>query len=192
MTDQNKQSKRSRGGYTLAEVLMAILILMLATAIVAAGIPAAVRAYNNVVDAANAEVLLSTTMIALRDELGSAEGFVLDSNGYLKSYRSATLQGRNAQLKNSGDSGIVISYSGVEKQQQLVSVKATTEQLHAKSNQVGDSDETVKISHEKHAQGLKVSGLQVVRNSDGVILTSAPETYLIRPMNPTIIEDSES
>ncbi len=68
--------KRRKGnsGFTLAETLMAVLILLLVTGIVAAGIPLAVNAYNRVVDGANAQVLLSTTMTRLRDELGKASG----------------------------------------------------------------------------------------------------------------------
>lgn len=56
----------------MAEALVATLILLLVSIILATGIPAAMRAYNNVVLASNAEVLLSTTMTALRNELGMA------------------------------------------------------------------------------------------------------------------------
>ena len=64
---------RSRRGFTLAETLVAILILLMASAIVAGGIPAATRAYEKVVTASNAEVLLSTTISTLRNELGTAQ-----------------------------------------------------------------------------------------------------------------------
>lgn len=61
-----------RRGFTLAETLLAVLILLLSSAIVAAGIPAAKSAYEKVVLASNAEVLLSTAMSSLRNELGTA------------------------------------------------------------------------------------------------------------------------
>lgn len=60
------------GGFTLTELMATMVILLLVAGIVAAGIPAAARAYVKVVDAANAQVLLSTTMTVLRDELGQA------------------------------------------------------------------------------------------------------------------------
>lgn len=64
---------RSNAAFTLAEALVAIIILLLVSGIVAAGIPAAARAYDNVVVAANSEMLLSTAMSELRNELGTAK-----------------------------------------------------------------------------------------------------------------------
>ena len=52
----------SRTGFTLAEVLITVLILLMITAVVAGGMPVAANAYYKVVDAANAQVLLSTAM----------------------------------------------------------------------------------------------------------------------------------
>ena len=71
---RKKCTERSRGnaGFTLAEVLLAVLILLMVTAVVAGGVPTAVRVYDQVVDAANAQVLLSTTTTRLREELGTA------------------------------------------------------------------------------------------------------------------------
>lgn len=58
--------------FTLAETLVAILILLMVSSILASGIPVAKKAYDKVVVASNAEVLLSTTISALRNELGTA------------------------------------------------------------------------------------------------------------------------
>lgn len=63
---------KNGSGFTLAETLMAVLIVLLVSAVVAAGMPAAVTAYTKAVDAANAQVLLSTTVNALRSELSTA------------------------------------------------------------------------------------------------------------------------
>ena len=62
----------SRGGFTLAETLLAVLILLMVSVIVATGVPVAKNAYEKVVIAANAQVLLSTAVNTLRDELGTA------------------------------------------------------------------------------------------------------------------------
>ena len=67
-----KKKLKNRGGFTLAETLLAVAILLLVSAIVATGMPAAKNAYEKVVLASNAEVLLSTAASALRDELGTA------------------------------------------------------------------------------------------------------------------------
>lgn len=67
-----KSRLSGRSGFTLSETLMAILILLMVSSIVAAGIPVAANAYSKVVMASNAQLLLSTTMTNLRDELGTA------------------------------------------------------------------------------------------------------------------------
>ncbi len=63
---------RTNAGFTLTEMLIALLITVMVTAIVAAGIPVAVNSYTRIVTSANAQILLSTTMTCLRDELGTA------------------------------------------------------------------------------------------------------------------------
>ena len=68
-----KKLKESRAGFTLAETLICVLILLMVSAIVGAAMPSAANAYKNVVDAANAQVLLSTTLTALRDEFSTAK-----------------------------------------------------------------------------------------------------------------------
>ena len=67
-----KNRIRNRKGFTLAETLLAVLILLLVSSIVAAGVPAARQAYEKVVLASNAELMLSTAVATLRDELGTA------------------------------------------------------------------------------------------------------------------------
>ena len=68
-----RKKLKPSSGFTLAETLLAILILLLVTSIVAAGIPVARTAYERVVVASNADALLSTTISALRNELGAAK-----------------------------------------------------------------------------------------------------------------------
>ena len=67
-----KRKIRDKRGFSLAETLLAVLILMLVSVIVATGMPAATNAYNKVVLGANAKVMLSTAITALHDELGTA------------------------------------------------------------------------------------------------------------------------
>ncbi len=74
-----KKKIRGSRGFTLVEALTAILIMLMASSIVVAGIPAARNAYEKVVVASNAEVLLSTTITTLRNELGMADEIELGS-----------------------------------------------------------------------------------------------------------------
>ena len=75
---------RESKAFTLAEALVAMIIMLFVTAIVVAGIPAAFDAYDNVFIASNAEVLLSTTASALRNELGTAD--IVDIDGTTITY----------------------------------------------------------------------------------------------------------
>lgn len=67
-----RRKLHTENGFTLAETLLAVLILLMVSTIVATGIPVARNAYEKVVLASNAEVLLSTTISTLRNELGTA------------------------------------------------------------------------------------------------------------------------
>ncbi|MBR2796968.1 MAG: hypothetical protein IKE17_16025 [Clostridia bacterium] len=68
-----KKKLKAKSGFTLAETLLAVLILLLVSVIVANGIPVARNVYNNVIVGANAQMLLSTAVTALRNELGTAQ-----------------------------------------------------------------------------------------------------------------------
>ena len=70
-----------RSGFTLAETLMTVLILLMVTAVIAGGVPAAVKAYDKVIIGANAQVLLSTATTRLREELGAASKVSVSAAG---------------------------------------------------------------------------------------------------------------
>ena len=67
--------------FTLAETLITILILLMVAGIVAAGIPAAAGALDDVVETSNGQLLLSTTMTALREELSTARNVKVEEDG---------------------------------------------------------------------------------------------------------------
>lgn len=67
-----KRKFLKRDGFTLAETLLAVLILLLVSGIVATGVPVARNVYYKTVLSANAQVMLSTAISSLRDELGTA------------------------------------------------------------------------------------------------------------------------
>lgn len=84
-----KRKLTSQGGFSLAEALLATLILLLVAIIMTTGIPAAKDAYEKVVLGSNAQVLLSTTVNALRDELGTAWDVTVSADGQSVNYFSA-------------------------------------------------------------------------------------------------------
>lgn len=85
------KKRKQNAGFTLAETLIAVLILLMVSAIVATGIPVARNAYEKVVLTSNAEVLLSTTISTLRSELGTAKEIQVGDDGktitFYKEYR---------------------------------------------------------------------------------------------------------
>lgn len=72
--------KRNKCGFSLAETLVALLIILLVGSVIAAGIPAATKAYVNVIESANAQVFLSTTLTELRNELATARDITISGN----------------------------------------------------------------------------------------------------------------
>ena len=96
-TARNKLN--SRFGFSLVELLTAMLILSMVTVVVAGGIPVAKNAYEKITLTANAQVLLSTAVNALRNELGTASGVKIDDDGALK-YTRANGSTSKIYLKN--------------------------------------------------------------------------------------------
>ena len=108
---EQKQVKRmykykNKAGFSIAELLVAILILSMVSVVVAGGIPVARDAYNKITVAANAQVLLSTTLSSLRSELGTASEFYLDESGSII-YKSGK-NGNISKLFCDDNTGIMI------------------------------------------------------------------------------------
>lgn len=127
-----KARLEKRSGFTLSEVLVAMIILLLVTSIVAVGIPVAANAYEKLVVAANAEVLLSTTMTSLRDELGTAKN--LTYSGTTIDYTSSGGSKSRIYIGESDDGICLKEYIGVSDSskydQPLVSKEAANKNLH--------------------------------------------------------------
>lgn len=84
--------KRANAGFSLAETLLAIMILLLVSVIVATGVPAATSAFERVIIGSNAKVLLSTAISSLRDEIATARTVEVKDNviTYFSSNNGAT------------------------------------------------------------------------------------------------------
>lgn len=162
---------KNQKGFSLAETLLAVLILLLVSVIVANGVPAAQSAYEKVVLGANAKVLLSTTISALRDELATATKVKVATDNKTITYYSAdkgavseiyiepsgmpVIKLKEYSSVNPTDfTGNTAIYDGMENVRNLVSGQAATGDLYVTYDSIdnytaGDDSITIK--------GLKVA-----------------------------------
>lgn len=96
------------------EMLLAMLILTMATSVLAGGLPVAVDAYRKVVDYANAQALLTTTMTRLRDELGTGRDIKIQDGvktiEYINTYGNR-LCVYSVQDDDSEEKGLFLEYT---------------------------------------------------------------------------------
>ena len=172
---------KNKNGFTLAETLITVLILLMVSGIVAGGVPAAANAYIKAVDAANAHVLLSTTVNALRDEFSTAWDVSQDGSGAIMYYSSDT----GSQSRITVENG-VIKLQEYVKDELLADAKtvaarpivseATT--IHGKLSVICSG-----ITYEKTKSLVTVTGLQVNKKSSdssgtGTVIVKMPEQGL--------------
>ena len=93
---------RGKRGFSFAEVMVALLIMVLLAGFVGTALQVAVPTYRKVVSDTNAQVALSTTTSALRDELGLATDVKTEGGTVL--YQTG--EGTWAKIEN-GDKGLV-------------------------------------------------------------------------------------
>jgi prepilin-type N-terminal cleavage/methylation domain-containing protein len=86
-TRLRKRIKSDRG-FTMAELMLTMLILVMVAGVLTAGVSVASKAYRKVVESANAQLLYSTTLTALRTELGSAKAEITCSSDKTVTYFS--------------------------------------------------------------------------------------------------------
>ena len=94
-----KRINTRKSGFTLAETLLAMMLLLIASALLASGIPVAFNAYKKVTLTAEANVLISTTMTELRDKLAFSEDVTVEG----KSVVFTSNNGRNYTLSFDSD-----------------------------------------------------------------------------------------
>gem|GEM_PF-1234797 len=197
-----KKLRKSRAGFTLAETLICVLILLMVSAIVGAAIPSAANAYKNAVDAANAQVLLSTTLTALRDEFSTAkqvqwtsgENTVTIYNG--KGVREITAYGEGDTPPSGADApGVWVRadkeydpQTGVEFEEVptlLVSAVAATSDMYVVFSISSISDDGV----------IMLENVQVLKSIDGKTdpVLAEQETYSIRFIGkPEVTKETET
>lgn len=148
LCDTPKRNGRIVGGFTLTEMLVTMLILTLASTLMAMGIPVAADTYQKTVKTANAQVALSTTITVLKSELGMAQSIenvggrvcYRSSEGYIASIGNA--QNTNDKHVSNGLDKKYLTEDGTEVYDYgLVSDSAITDELRVACDSIAkDSD----------------------------------------------------
>lgn len=181
---RHRDKNRAKKGFTLVEMMLALLIFVALTCIVAMGIPVAFQTYQKVVKASDAQMALSTTSSALQGELGSATAVLLDGttvsafqgeDGYWKKIANGEGEGDNGLSETFGyidGSPAKFVAFGTDSPQPLVPAKSIAEGLKVS---VGS------ITYDASNQCFTVTNLQV-KDADGstgtigTVLASTGET----------------
>ena len=182
-------------GFTLAETLLAVLILLLVSTIVATGMPAAKNAYEKIIVAANAQVLLSTSATALRDELGTAWDVKVEDDKKTVTYNSSDTGGKSKIFLNSEDQNKIyiqeyvkndyfntVDGTSVGEKRRLVSDKAANGDLVITYESIKKDSETAPTS-------VVITGL-VVKNKEGREMAKLDADLTISVLSFELEEDS--
>lgn len=141
-----KRLKQNRAGFSLSEVLMAVLILSLVSVLLVSGMVTVNNTYRRSVDKANAETLLSTTVTELRNEMAFASDvYKIGDTSF--GYRNS--KGVNYTVVSSADGILVNTMSSdgtVLSSRNLVSDAASTRLCNGFSGVSVNSDGTLTIT----------------------------------------------
>ena len=193
------QKLKNTAGFTLAETLLTVVILLLASGIVANGMPAAVNAYRNAIDAANAQVLLSAAVNALRGELSTARDVKVSDDKKTIIYTDAETGsrmkiclGKDPQDTADTNTILVQEYEELDDSGNSFLTNTEKEKMAAfkpkayallskearKTTRDGESKMTVLYTDvTRNNDVLTISGLKVER--DGTVLAKMPESGLM-------------
>lgn len=166
------QKRLNKSGFTLAETLVTVLILLMVSAVVAGGVPAAANVYMKAVDAANAHVLLSTTVNSLRSELVSAREVENKGTNTIIYYNA--MRGSHSMIKVE---------NGVIQLQEYVADEMATGAMTTEGRSLVSNAATVRGKLSVTCTGIRyedgivtVSGLNVSRND--TVIAQIPESGL--------------
>lgn len=187
---------KNQSGFTLAETLLAVLILLLVSVIVATGMPAARNAYNKVILGANAQAMLSNAVTSLRDELGTAWKVECKDATTLEYFDANT--GAKARICKDGENSPILIKNYISLKEDLIHDNAEdkTNERHL----VPDSNTGMYVTFEGFTLDndnfiVTVNGLKVCKqNSDNTTLlelkddTGASIPLEIRLLSKDVVE----
>lgn len=144
-----RRKLKSECGFTLAELLITILILLMVSSVVAAGVPAAANAYRKVMDAANAQMLLSTTVTSLRRELAFAQSVPVKGTAVENAFQYTNGENGHTTSLTKESTGIAKTWTDItgSSPQLLVSEVAATKGMVSSFGNISYSDGFFVISN---------------------------------------------
>lgn len=163
---------KSRAGFTLAETLLAVTILLLVSVIVATGMPVAKNAYEKVMLSSNAETTLATAVAALRDELGTAWKAQARTGGGV-SYISADT-GMRTELYLGGENSdeiMVFEYSNVNTKEKFITGTTSVEGDGKPAREKGKARQLVFQSDEDKVSKLTLKATGITLKDDTVTIS---------------------
>lgn len=166
-----KRKLKSQTGFSLAETLLATLILLLVSVLMANGIPTAKTVYEKVTIGANARVLLTTTVSTLRNELGTAKSIAVDASNNAVIYHSTDTKATSKIYLDSAGHIMLQEYaygaygggdalnglSSPVPARRLVTAVSATEKLYVTFTGISRVNDNL----------IEITGLQVKREGDG-------------------------
>ena len=187
---KNKIAEKT--GFSLTELLTTTLILSLVTATIASSIPGAIRAYRTVVDVANANILLTSTITKLRSELTGASEIKISSDKKTVDYTNGKGVLCRIKFVESNDKAKGIYYYEFKSDDKdrtetnppgylLVSQEAASKKMY------------VTGSVDKDANGdLQFIGLSVYKDDRDITrdITKSSITFTVRLLSPKAWEET--
>jgi len=179
----------SKTGFSLAETLVALIIILLVSSIIAAGMPAAQRALVNVRESANAQMFLSTTLNELRNELATASS--INANGNEITYVNPVTGNSKIEFDAAADGGkfVITSYMDLNADgslsggytRPLVSNAARTEKLsiNFETGVVPFPNSSSNSAYTEGASFITVSGFGVKSSLAGDAVLADVDEYII-------------
>ncbi len=203
MRELAKKLRAGSAGFSLAETLIVVLILLIVTAVVGAAIPTAASVFTKTVDTANAQVVLSTTMTALRDELSTVTEFEDPAGGSYLIYKSKQGWARlefgefpvtpvaapaepaepTEPTEGGGEAPAVETFAGIR----ILYLTKTYDEANGVFVYTSDEADAARqrflVSPEAVTANLKIQCSGITANNKGVITFS--DLAVIRSENPT-------
>lgn len=150
------QKKKDNQGFSLSELLVTVIIVSLLSVMIVTGVRTALYSHRKVTKEANAEVLLSTCVTMLRNELSTATDIRV-----LSDKKTITYQKGGSGIKSSLRSGAV---STTEPEQ----IYHGSMGINSEDGSESISNETLLISSVTATEGLFIS-YEEISYADGVV-----------------------
>ena len=160
--------KNNKKGFTLAEMLITIMIMLMVSAIVAAGVPTAKNAYDKTVIYANAQVLLSTAFSAIRNEMGASQDILVKDATGSESEEGISIEYKNRKTETL--SRILKGEKGIQLQRHISTDLIKNKESEAE-DLVADHDLYVTYDTVSYTDGvICFNNLEVRKKSDDRVM----------------------